>query len=415
MKLKAALLIACLFALPALAAGPLDALRAESRGLRDQVSAVKGQQLAGRNELSKLSERITTLKAESKGKLLPGGELDAALKRSQELSTSLSDLAQSVAGKESALENANLALLDGLSAELNRVRAEFDRQTDRQVRKGLIDQMRKLRAEREALRQTLPATRIPNLDTVKPSDDPEELLEQADLLRDNEEKLRKELKSLEARIAERRDEAELDKRVQRFMGEESMFDDSDRRLRVQRTITTPGTAPIQMANGVGGQQNQEAAPPPTGALSDTTAGTGGPAPAPPVTAGAFGTFGAAAPAERTNDATNVQPGGLDSSGIRVTNASDARVQVGGARSISGGDDDLNDLEVERQRLGVLTDALGAVEPELHLAGGVEDRRDVPEAKLLDLPACTQLKCTPAKWARPARPAAWAGTRVRPAR
>jgi hypothetical protein len=350
MKLKAALLIACLFTLPALAAGPLDALRAESRGLRDQVSAVKGQQLAGRNELSKLSERITTLKAESKGKLLPGGELDAALKRSQELSTSLSGLAQSVAGKESALENANLALLDALSAELNRVRAEFDRQSDRQVRKGLIDQMRKLRAEREALRQTLPATRIPNLDSVKPSDDPEELLEQADLLRDNEEKLRKELKSLEARIAERRDEAELDKRVQRFMGEESMFDDSDRRLRVQRTLTTPGTAPVQMANGVGGQQNPEAAPPPTGAFSDTTAGTGGPAATPP-TAGALGlgAFNAAPPAERTSD-SNVQPGGLDSSGIRVTNASDARVQIGGARSIAGGDDDLNDLEVERQRL-----------------------------------------------------------------
>ncbi len=348
MKLKAALLIACLFALPALAAGPLDALRAESRGLRDQVSAVKGQQLAGRNELSKLSERITTLKAESKGKLLPGGELDAALKRSQELSTSLSDLAQSVAGKESALENANLALLDALSAELNRVRAEFDRQSDRQVRKGLIDQMRKLRAEREALRQTLPATRIPYLDSVKPSDDPEELLEQADLLRDNEEKLRKELKSLEARIAERRDEAELDKRVQRFMGEESMFDDSDRRLRVQRTLTTPGTAPVQMANGVGGQQNPEAAPPPTGGFSDTKAGTGGPAATPP-TAGALGGFNAV-PAERTSDSSNVQPGGLDSSGIRVTNASDARVQIGGTRSIAGGDDDLNDLEVERQRL-----------------------------------------------------------------
>lgn len=350
MKLKAALLIACLFALPALAAGPLDALRAESRGLRDQVSAVKGQQLSGRNELSKLSERITTLKAESKGKLLPGGELDAALKHSQELSTSLSELAQQMASRETALENANLALLDGLSAELNRVRADFDRQTDRQVRKGLIDQMRKLRAERDALRQTLPAARIPNLDTVKPSDDPEELLEQADLLRDNEEKLRKELKSLEARISERREEAELDKRVQRFMGEESMFDDTDRRLRVQRTITTPGTAPIQTTNGVGGTQNQEAAPPPAATQSDTTAGTGGPA-APPVAAGALGAFGAAPSTERNTADTNFQQaGGLDSSGIRVTNASDARVQVGGTRQIAGGDDDLNDLEVERQRL-----------------------------------------------------------------
>lgn len=338
MKLSAVLLTACLLAFPVWAAGSLDALRSGSRGARDQVTALRAEQLKQRNELSTLSSQIETLKAASRGKLLPGSELDAALKRSQELSGVLSELATQVNGREAELETANVALLDGLSSELTRVRSEFDRQTDRNVRKGLIAQLRKLRSERDALRQTLPASKIPTLDAVRPSDDPEELLEQADLLRDNEEKLRRELKSLEARIAERRDEVELDRRVQRFMGEESMFDDGDRRLRVQRTVTTQATAPT-------GTQQENAAPPPA-ATADTTAGSNGSFNgATPQAAG----LGFPASPGRASDGTTFN-NGLDSSSIRVTTASDARVQVGGARAISGGDDDLDDLEVERLRL-----------------------------------------------------------------
>ncbi len=350
MKLRAALLTACLFALSAFAAGPLDALRANSRGAREQVTSLRAEQLRQRSELSSLSARIETLKAASRGKLLPGGELDAALKRSQELSGALGLLAQQSAGRESTLETANLALLDGLSAELTRTRAEFDRQADRAARKTLIDQMRQLRTERDALRQTLPAAKLPTLDTVRPSDDPEELLEQADLLRDNEEKLRRELKAVEVRLAERRDEIELDRRVQRFMGEESMFDDSDRRLRVQRTITTPATAPAATDSATGGTQANA-----TPAAPSDVAGTGSSGAAP------LGGFGAPQATGETNsrsatDGTSFGTG-LDSSNIRVTNASDARVQVGGARTISGGDDDLNDLEVERARLSGLAGQL----------------------------------------------------------
>ncbi len=346
MKLSAVLLAAIL-AFPVWAAGSLDALRMGSRGARDQATALRAEQLKQRNELSTLSAQIETLKAASKGKLLPGGELDAALKRSQELSGALSELAQQVSGREAALESTNVSLLDGLSSELTRLRAEFERQSDRAIRKNLIDQLRKLRSERDALRQTIPAAKIPTLEAVRPSDDPEELLEQADLLRDNEEKLRRELKVLETRITERRDEVELDRRVQRFMGEESMFDDGDRRLRVQRTVTTPGTAPE-----FGGPKNENAAPqPPAAATADTTAGSSG---------GGFNSSsplafpqaaGAGAPAPSSDQTgTRTFNNGMDSSSIRVTTASDARVQVGGTRSVAGGDDDLEDLEVERLRL-----------------------------------------------------------------
>ena len=79
--------------------------------------------------------------------------------------------------------------------------------------------------------------------------------------------------------------------------------------------------------------------------ADTTAGSGGAFNSPfPQTLGAS----AAPAADQTG--TRSFNNELDSSNVRVTTASDARVQVGGTRSVAGGDDDLEDLEVERLRL-----------------------------------------------------------------
>lgn len=331
------------------------------------MGQLRGEQLAKRNELSTVSSRIEALKAESKGKLLPGSELDQALKRSQELSGTLTELAQKLATREGELESANLMLVEGLTAELNRLRAEFDRQTDRSVRKGLIDQLRKLRAEREAVRAAIPSAKLPSLETLRPSDDPEELLEQADLLRDNEEKVRRELKTLEGRIAQRREEAELDRRMQRFMGEESMFDDQDRRLRLQRKDLVAGEAPTASA---GVNPNSESSDN-TGVQSPGPV-TAGSAPAdskssslaPPFALGGFGAPARAGePAdfasETNNNANGVASGGLDSKGVTITSSSDARPQVGnGSRSIATGDEDeMDDLDIQRRKLQGLAEEL----------------------------------------------------------
>jgi hypothetical protein len=320
MTLRAGALFVLLLALPALGGGSIDGLRAAQRSAADRVSTLKADQLSRRNELSTVSQRIEQLKATSKGKLLPGGELDSALKRSQELSGALSGLAGQVSTQQSELEAASLALLDGLTQELSRLRAEFDRQSDRAVRATVIAQMKALRAEREAIRATLPATKVPSLDALKPSNDPETLLEQADLLRDNEEKLQRELKALDVRIGERRQEADLDRRVQRFMGEESLFDDQDRRLRVQRITTQAAGSDYSVT---------------TPRLNDTAG-------SPP-----------AGPRELATPAV----GGYDSTGIKVTSGADARPQVGGAGSLSSKDDDLAQLERERLKLKALGEQL----------------------------------------------------------
>ncbi|MDP1915418.1 MAG: TetR family transcriptional regulator [Myxococcales bacterium] len=377
MNLRAAILALTLLASQAWAATGVEAMRANAAGLRSQVSQLRSEQLSKRNELSQVSGRIEALKSQSKGALLAGSELDQALKRSQELSGTLTDLAQKMSARETELESANMALLDGLSAELTRLRGEFDRQTDRTARKGLIEQLRRVRAERESVRATLPASKLPSLDTLRPTDDPEELLEQADLLRDNEEKLRRELKTLDARISQRREEIDLDRRVQRFMGEESMFDDQDRRLRLQRKDALAGDAPASTASS---RSNSETNNFTSGAAADSslgapmpgpvTAGSAPPMPAPPAFPslglgglapsagrGPDGFQAGALPAEKS--APGTAAGGLDSRGLSITSSSDARPQVGnGTKSIATGDEDeMDDLDIQRRKVQSLADEL----------------------------------------------------------
>jgi hypothetical protein len=228
-------LVLCLVSgVPAWGASGLEAVRGRAQAARQEVRSLRGQQQALRDELNGLAARIESLKAERQGRLTAGTELEAALRRSQELSGSLTGLAQSVAAAEGESERAHLALHAALSEELARLRAAWDGTADRVERARLLEAMRTVRAEREAVRAALPASRVPSLDRASPAgDDPEDLLEQADTLRDTEDKVRERLKALRGRITEVREERDLDRRMRDFLGEESMFDEQDRRLRIR--------------------------------------------------------------------------------------------------------------------------------------------------------------------------------------
>ncbi|MCP3139072.1 coiled-coil domain-containing protein [Pyxidicoccus xibeiensis] len=231
-----ALLLLCLvLGAPAWGASGLDAVRGKAQTARTEVRSLRSQQQALRDELNGLAARIEALKAERQGRLTAGPELEAALRRSQELSGSLTGLAQSVSAAEGESERAHLALHTALSEELARLRTAWDGTTDRAWRTKLLEAMRSARAERDAVRSALPASRVPALDrtTASGGDDPEDLLEQADTLRDTEDKVRERLKALRGRITEVREERDLDRRMNDFLGEESMFDEQDRRLRLR--------------------------------------------------------------------------------------------------------------------------------------------------------------------------------------
>lgn len=227
------LLLCLLLGVPAWALTGLEAARSKAQAARTEMRTLRERQQSLRGELNGLAERIEALKAAQQGKLTPSAELDQALKRSQELSGTLTGLAQSVASAEGESERAHLELHSALSEELSRVKAAWDSTENRQERARLLSRMRELRAEREAVRAALPASQVPALGRTDTSDDPEDLLEQADALRDSEDKVKQRLKALKARIVEVREERDLERRMNDFLGEEAMFDEQDRRLRLR--------------------------------------------------------------------------------------------------------------------------------------------------------------------------------------
>ncbi|OJT16335.1 TetR family transcriptional regulator [Archangium sp. Cb G35] len=328
---------------PVWAASGVDGLRAEARTARTQVRDLRDRQQVLRAELNTLAGRIEQLKAEQKGRLVAGPDLETALRQSQELSGQLTGLAQSLAGAETEAERRNLALHSALSEELARVRTAWDATPDREARSKLISRMRDLRAERDALRSALPASQVPALDRRDSSDDPEDLLEQADVLRDSEDKVRQRLQALRGRITELREERELERRMSDFLGEESMFDEQDRQMRLRFNSSTKSisvevsqrsrgglfNAPREYASG--GGQGDVATPPlnPTPGSGDPVTGTPSPG----------------------EGGGGVEMG--DHSQSPVYRAADNRPQVGTVRAqvlASGNPEDLRGLEAEAARL-----------------------------------------------------------------
>ncbi|SEL90191.1 hypothetical protein SAMN05444354_109244 [Stigmatella aurantiaca] len=336
------LLLCLLLGAPAWGATGLEASRGTAQQARTAVRTLRERQQALRQELNGLAGRIETLKAERQGRLTAGPELEQALRRSQELSGELTGLAQAVAGAEGESERAHLALHAALSEALEQARAAWDATGDRNQRATLLVRMRTLRAEREAVRAALPASRVPALGRAEASDDPTDLLEQADALRDSGDKVRQRLTALKSRITEVREERELERRMSDFLGEERMFDEQDRNMRLRLGAT--GLSPQLDARdgsteGVAAGPSPTPPPPPSMPPSanppvDTPPGSGGNEPLPEM----GGPPGPAAP---------------PASSPVAAHARDHRPQVQGVRAqeLAAGDfEDLATLEAEAKRL-----------------------------------------------------------------
>lgn len=207
----------------------VDSARSASVQARAQLQALQDQQTALRVELNAVGDRIAALKARAGRQLLGSPELDAALRRSQELSEALGALAGELSTARAAAEERDRGLVSALTGELGRVRDEILDSADRERRRGLLERMRALRAERDRVRGTLPADALPAIPEAR-SDDPEDLLQEADALRDAQDKVDQRIRALDARIAEAKAERELDRRVREFADDESMFDEQDRRF-----------------------------------------------------------------------------------------------------------------------------------------------------------------------------------------
>ncbi len=229
-RLAVAMLLA---ANPGFGASSLETLRAASEQSFQQLTQLRAERTVTRGELDAVAAQIAQSKGQAKGKLLPGRQLQDLLRRSQELSNKLTNLATAIATQETDLQHRNGLLLDALSQEIARLRHDWETSKGRDDRSDLVRAMRSLRSEQQRIRGTLPTTTLPTFAGGKASDDPEDLLEQADTLRDSEDKVRRQLQALNAQIADAREQRDLERRMGEFLADQSIFDEHDRRFRTQ--------------------------------------------------------------------------------------------------------------------------------------------------------------------------------------
>jgi len=238
-------LVALILPGSALAKMGLDELRSSSREARQRVEDLRSRQSALKAQLDELAPRIESLKRQ-RG-LVPGSELTNQLRRSQELSSQLTEVARSLASAEADAERRDSELMESLSAELQRLQAAWDETPSRERREQLAARLQSLRSEREKLRAPLPLRAVPQLQPTRVAQDPEELRRQVDALRDAEDKAKRQLSTVDARIGELREEQALDRRMREFVGEQALFDDRDRRFRLSQH-PNEGGGPTSLQN-----------------------------------------------------------------------------------------------------------------------------------------------------------------------
>ncbi len=206
--------------------------------------------------------------------------------------------------------------------------------------------MRALRQERERLRAALPGS-VEGLSTnTALSEDPEDLLERADALRDTKDKIERRMASMKVRLAELKEERALERRLSEFVGDESLFDEEDRRLRLR--VDSTATVSVDPQTPLAGAEAQNAeAGVPGGAATAADTFAPGRASAPP---------SAESGAPRTESVSTT---------VRAT---DSRPQVGSGRGNLILDPELEDV--------------GAIERELQRMSGASKELDA-RAKLLE--------------------------------
>ena len=255
------LLIASVASGSALGKTELDSLRQSAVEARQRVAELRAGQSALQKQLDDLAPRIESLKQQSG--VVPGGELKEQLRRSQDLSSQLTAIAQALASAEVESQRRDSELLAGLSAELQRLETAWDQSGSRQKRALLMVQVQALREEREKLRSSKPLRDSPSVQPSRVSEEPEDLRRQLDSLRDSEDKVKQQLSAVESRISEVRDERALDRRMNEFLREQSLFDEQDRSYRLTPDQTGSQGAPTAGFSPGGPRDSPNPNPPST--------------------------------------------------------------------------------------------------------------------------------------------------------
>jgi hypothetical protein len=219
-----------LTSLPLLAQTPERAkMKAELDDLSTVLTGVNRRQQALSLQADSLARDIQQRKRQ-RPSFLQERNLDAALRFSQTLADSL----QLLQAREQRLDyllrqkaeallkilNNDIARLDERAENLKKGKKTEDRE---QIRHELIECRQWQRRCQEWLEQPPPAIIIYQVE-AQPEDTPETLRRKADFLRDQADRLRRDVKRLDAKISDIRDETQVRRRVADLATDLSLFD-----------------------------------------------------------------------------------------------------------------------------------------------------------------------------------------------
>lgn len=241
-------------------------LRVEIKRLdlaRQAVLQVKNQQDA---QLRALSAKITQKKderAQSKAQLLPSFELNRLLQQSQSLSASLTSLNREVKALNQVRNERSRRLAVLVDAWIKHVETSLAEAPAAQ-KKTLWQTLSRLHQERRQLQQSMtktPDTGLLERSDLLASEDPEELGERLDAVRDEQDRLRKHLGRLQKRIDQRRNARRLEREMTDFLDDQDLFGERSRLLVLNQTDPQNAGKDTQDRDDLIGEGNETTTPP----------------------------------------------------------------------------------------------------------------------------------------------------------
>ena len=259
-------LLSSLVALMLVLAGPAAPAQDAAEALVDQVSSIRleierlddarKEVVRQRNQLSErlstLASQIKQRKAERKeGGILPDLPLQEMLRRSQELSDTLTLITREM----EALNQARKDRLQKLSLIYDRLverTASSIRKASGARKAELLKSLAEFRTQRDRVRRELmphSKARPPiQTDEMLASNDPDELRERADAVSDEQDRLRRRLRRVDRRIAQVQADRRLEREMQDFQEDQVLFGEEGRILGVTRSKTSTTTLPSGYQN-----------------------------------------------------------------------------------------------------------------------------------------------------------------------
>jgi len=304
------MLFFCWIGLAGLASAQPTVFPERISSLQKQVEKLRDEQQRTLTQRDRLADQVDVVAGEirrrkanhSGAKLLPDLTLEELLQRSQEMSRQLMELNRQVE-RLARTRSDNLRQLNQLYGQWMDQLGEQIKQSREARNQELLDLLARARLEREQIRRQLDqkAFSAPPLKTesMARSEDPEELREQTDVVRDEQDKLRRRLRQIESQIAEVEAEKRLERNLRDFVEEQSLFGEDLRTLRFRRSSqdaaardtasgsqeTVAPTSNNSAGSGSGSQPSDTPAAG-TGGTGGSGGNNGGPTPSSPDMSGA---------------------------------------------------------------------------------------------------------------------------------